>query len=672
MKKAKLYIKLISLALLILTAVCTYLVTHTVIYVSPNGNDANQGTKEKPLQSITLAYNMIRFWGTVFLLPGIYREEILLAPSNSIRGPITLQGGTGDRSAIVMGSEPSSLVSWSVCNPITCPGIRSDIRNHVYIGTLPWKKRPTTIIETTKDGIERQLYLARTPNYQVTDPNKYHQYWWSADTTNTSPDYLVDTKNDPGLQTGNLTTTPLLTGGTAVIMDGSVHDRCGMNLFTRQIVAHDQSLGKVSFDGPIGATPFGYQENGNGPYTKYYVENILDLLDSPGEWFYDDHSGNLYLWPLEEGSPDRLALEIGVRDTGIRINASHVRIDDITVKNINDQKNDDNYNSGAVVIRGNNEHINGILLNHLTIQHVGNGIMAAPQGMSSIHSVTVQNSDISDTTKSPIFFYGGFPPQGNLDTVSIINTTIHNAGFPYTSNAITIGRASNITIKNNHIYDDAGYGIMIIGYGKLSKTIQNIRVANNEIDHICQNASGCSAIKFFGGAFTHTIAFNNIVRDNLGWSYCQTMANDNQGYVSGISLSNASGITVRNNVAVNNANGYSVYPRQVAATHNTFLYNQVVHSKIGIDLQNAEGYVDNDPRVYASRNDYTTIKGNIFSNNRIAISLDPAHPDTIQLDDNVYINNTIATMYFRKLRLPRLSDIQKHFRYWDIHSKEIL
>lgn len=42
----------------------------------------------------------------------------------------------------------------------------------------------------------------------------------------------------------------------------------------------------------------GYQEaRGAGGGKHYYVENVLEELDSPGEWYYDPMGKKLYFWP---------------------------------------------------------------------------------------------------------------------------------------------------------------------------------------------------------------------------------------------------------------------------------------------------------------------------------------------------------------------------------------
>ena len=47
----------------------------------------------------------------------------------------------------------------------------------------------------------------------------------------------------------------------------------------------------------------GYQHGRSGGPSHFYVENVLELLVSPGEWYYDSVSSKLYLWPNSSAVP---------------------------------------------------------------------------------------------------------------------------------------------------------------------------------------------------------------------------------------------------------------------------------------------------------------------------------------------------------------------------------
>ena len=52
----------------------------------------------------------------------------------------------------------------------------------------------------------------------------------------------------------------------------------------------------VKFSGPIGRRLGAYGTGRN----RYHVENVLEGLKQPGEWYLDRHTGNLYYWPVDD------------------------------------------------------------------------------------------------------------------------------------------------------------------------------------------------------------------------------------------------------------------------------------------------------------------------------------------------------------------------------------
>lgn len=52
---------------------------------------------------------------------------------------------------------------------------------------------------------------------------------------------------------------------------------------------------------------------------KFYVENIFEELDSPGEWFYDAAESRLYLWPMHVHQRDALLNSSGARGREVEV-----------------------------------------------------------------------------------------------------------------------------------------------------------------------------------------------------------------------------------------------------------------------------------------------------------------------------------------------------------------
>jgi hypothetical protein len=97
------------------------------IYVSPAGNDLNEGTKEKPLASLTgardqvrklRAGNLLSVTDTVYIhvMPGNYfmQEPLKLEPADggTARGPVVFTGDPDKRSVFTAASKQTNL-KWS-------------------------------------------------------------------------------------------------------------------------------------------------------------------------------------------------------------------------------------------------------------------------------------------------------------------------------------------------------------------------------------------------------------------------------------------------------------------------------------------------------------------------------------------------------------------------------
>jgi hypothetical protein len=60
----------------------------------------------------------------------------------------------------------------------------------------------------------------------------------------------------------------------------------------------DEEERAVKFLDPKASHVIGWS-GGGGP-NRYYIENVLEGLDQPGEWYLDRNTGELYYWPIED------------------------------------------------------------------------------------------------------------------------------------------------------------------------------------------------------------------------------------------------------------------------------------------------------------------------------------------------------------------------------------
>ena len=256
--------------------------------------------------------------------------------------------------SFIRGSDSSSSVNWTQLTENTIglpPGVNP---NSVYFADLStWNLNgpPRFIVELDgSDNVVARLPLARAPNWNVVTEWKYPEFWWAADggmspatcnpATNPDPDcdvvsrsttQLTDRTNDalpPGVEMGNLTTLGDLTGATLVAID----TKDGTSICRRTISAHNKSAGLITLD-KICEIGSGSGIPGLGWGTKYYVEGKPNLLDTPGEWWYDKNTKRIYLWPLNPGNPGSMKLEISHRENGFSLsNRSYITLDGLNIR----------------------------------------------------------------------------------------------------------------------------------------------------------------------------------------------------------------------------------------------------------------------------------------------------------------------------------------------------
>jgi len=230
------------------------------IWVSPDGDDANPGTRERPLATLAHARDVVRAHPdrgrkpiTVILRGGVYRlRETLVftaADSGSAQAPVIWRGAEGETAVISGGVELQGL-QWR------------PYRNGIYQAKVP------AGFTTDQLFVNGQLMpMARYPNY---DPTQRIFNGTASDAI--SPERVARWK-DPA-------------GGFLHALHrnrwGSLHYR---------ILGKDAE-GNLLYEG-------GWQNNRPAPPHKRYrfVENIFEELDAPGEWFLDKKSGTLYFYP---------------------------------------------------------------------------------------------------------------------------------------------------------------------------------------------------------------------------------------------------------------------------------------------------------------------------------------------------------------------------------------
>jgi hypothetical protein len=247
-----------TLFLLLQLTVFVALQAQTQFYVSPSGDDNNDGSRQRPFRTIEKAQTEARKTPgetTVFLREATYR---LTAPLC-----FTPQDGAADKSLTIR----------------SFPGEKVTLSGSIALDNLQWQPHKKGILKTRISGrplmdmlvVNGELRpMARYPNY---DPDAIRFNGTAADAT--APERVKSWKN------------PL--GGYLHVMH-----RSDWGDFHYRITGKDRK-GNLSMEG-------GWQNNrplAGLHASNRMVENIFEELDAPGEWFYDEAQSTLYYYPPE-------------------------------------------------------------------------------------------------------------------------------------------------------------------------------------------------------------------------------------------------------------------------------------------------------------------------------------------------------------------------------------
>ena len=270
-------------------------------YVSPQGDDGAPGTLEKPFATLDRARRAVRELhsgkpATVLLRGGTYtvRHPVVFGThdSGTEQAPITYAAYPGE-TPIISGGAPVS--GWK------------PYKDNIFQAELPEVQNLHYQFRQLFCGGKRQI-RARYPNY---DPEHPHTGGWafieSAPPLETpGPASLVWEKGmfprkwaKPHL--GEIFVIPGLAWNSHVIPIQEVdHDQRTIRLTRRMFTTWDNLL------------------QGN----RFYVENMLEELDQPGEWCFDRETRTLYFWPPDGQAPRDGQVTIPMTDKLIELRAT--------------------------------------------------------------------------------------------------------------------------------------------------------------------------------------------------------------------------------------------------------------------------------------------------------------------------------------------------------------
>ena len=391
-----------------------------IIYAIP-GEGGGRGTKNNPYLGIEAAKEGVRQLIAagmdrdieVWLGGGIYEVDntVTFTPEDSGQNHFT----------VTYKSMPGETAEISGGRKVT---IWKPYKDNIYVGRINTKWNTQYLYENGQRGI-----TARTPN---TGWNK----WEPDETASGNAVYYNEGDYTEFEDTSHLQISYWHSGWFTDVKDVS-----GIDFNTRLI--------------SIASTLSGNASESN----RYFLQNSMDFLDQPGE-FYNDHNGSIYYIP-RDGKPSENDIEVTAIDgdllkfQGNNENdpVKNIRFEGITVKNTTSSGN------GVRM-----EYARNITFDSCTIKNTGfNAVSLNGWCKNNVF----ENCHIYNAGRCGIEFYGNY--QGYIRTTmrnNIVNNChIHDVGQIYgEASGVHVFSSGYNRITNNLVYNSNRYDISLAGF----------------------------------------------------------------------------------------------------------------------------------------------------------------------------------------------------------------
>ncbi len=373
-----------------------------------------------------------------------------------------------------------------------------------------------------------------------------------------------------------------------------------------------------------------------GPGTDYLIQNSLELLDSPGEFYLDGDT--LYYWPRQLPIENQRIVAPKVKRIFSLEGSTISYVENITFEGLDIRHTEREtrlwghsentaafylLNSENITIRGNRIHNTG-----------GYGVLGSGD---YVLNTTLENNLIYETGCTGVWF-NGWGDSGSNSHNRIINNHIHHTGLicPH-GTGIYLLKSSDNLITNNLLHDIPNAAIQV------SVARDNV-IEFNDIHSVMLDFQDMGAI-YLGGAGPNNQIINNYIHDvYIPFSYGTAI------YMDGLSH----GTGVRNNFIRNfqkEGNGYLV-------------------------------------RLITAGDNETDIRNNIFADNNVAMggivsprespnsdagastSATETPPNDIDVISNIFYNNDGALYSFQhgaEGSLLREADNNLFFNFDDVY-----
>lgn len=544
MKRFKSFL-LLLIIILTNTNICIYaeekLNDGVLLFVSPYGNDNNDGTSEDTaLKTIAKAQAKAK------LYRNLGSEQVTIYLREGIYEPFTIEGSAQS------GTKDCKIVYENY------PGEKAVVSQGTYLdGTKFTDVTDKNVLEKIKEDVRDKIKQFDLSAYNITGIENDIAYG-----TNTSVGAMLYV-ND---KTMNIARWPdsgyvnpseiggMIDGRTVKITNRDLTDRFNNDnnlwiggYFSAGWAYETEKIEKVN-DNTLSLNNDMLLDT-----SRIYLFNSLQMLDSPGEWYIDANSKILYFYPADDLKDSEIMFSTGKKNIVSVKNASYVTIRGLTVEGTQ--------GCGIDVTNSENIEITECEIKNITTNAVKlNEVFESKVSGNKIYNMGCSGIVLSQFTKRNDLISGNVEISGNeiYNFSQFVRT--------YTP-AVALSGVGNI-VKNNKIHDAPHNAIMF--------SLNNNVIEYNDIYNVLSETDDAGAI-YAGRSW---VQMGNIIRYNKVHD-CTTY---DGGVIMGIYLDDMfSGTNVYGNVI----DGLTIGIFMGGGHFNKIENNVICNTKGKTDIKNA-------------------------------------------------------------------------------------
>lgn len=463
-------------------------------YVAPDGDDGNPGTIDQPFATVEKARDTIRgtTGNTVYLRGGKYWLDSALAfisADSGTDGAPNIYKAYPDESVVLSGGQLLEA-TWE---PVE------------HLGNSIYKTNVGDLFFRSMWVDDAKAQRARTPNG-----------------AESMADYEYFTSQ----------TTPAATQAIG-FSEGDI-DPTWTNLqeveiqFVRDFTSRRQRISSVDDVNNVvwmagNAYSGGFVQYYSG--NRYWVENVFEGLDAPGEWYLNTDSNDLYYYPIDGKNPNTSEIMVGrlgvtsTQNQGILIDnngADYLEFYDLTFAHTDwyipfETTGWDGFSiefvfTGPMVyLRGG---VDGTRFEHCTFKFSGGHGLYLYQGSHN----TVSYCTLTDIGGIPLRI-GYESSDGSLtayNTVSDCTISGYGGQFPSIGKGIVLGTTSHCDVRHNYVSEGSYMGIQIGRNISADIGAGNNTLEYNHLYDTAQILTDCAALYSTGQQTDSVYRYNKV------------------------------------------------------------------------------------------------------------------------------------------------------------------